>query len=278
VGSGANGKTTVQNAILETLGGDYAGNAPVELLMETHGDQHPTLLADLFGKRLMFAAETGPGRRLNMERVKLLTGGDRIKARRMREDYWEFDATHKLVFITNHKPEVHDPGHAGWRRIRLVPFTAQFLDPDAPENVGRIITDDRRIDRDLPAALSAEREGILAWLVQGCLAWQRRGLPVPARVRAATVEYRDEQDVIGAFLAECCSMGDAEQRVGATSLYNAFQEWVEVSGEAPMSLRRFGAALTEKKLKKVISNGVKYEGIQMRRDRPRTRFAPQGLQ
>jgi putative DNA primase/helicase len=276
-GGGANGKTTLQNAILATLGADYAGIAPVELVMETRSDQHPTLLADLLGKRLMFAAETGQGRRLNMERLKLLTGSDRIKARRMREDFWEFDPTHKLVLITNRKPEIHDPGHASWRRIRLVPFTAQFLDPDAPENVGKTIPDQRRIDRSVPKAILAEREGILAWMVQGCLAWQQRGLPVPDKVRAATVEYRDEEDVIAAFLAECCATEHAERRTGATELYSAFQEWAEILGESSMSQRRFGEALRERGFKRITSNGMKYEGIELRRDRPRKPHRDRGF-
>jgi putative DNA primase/helicase len=265
-GGGANGKTTLLNAIVETLGTDYAGYAPVELLMETRGDQHPTLLADLFGKRFVIAAETEQGRRLNEGRLKVLTGGERIKARRMREDFWEFDPTHKLILVTNHKPEVRGTDHAIWRRLRLVPFKVQFLDPDAPENAGRIILDDLRIDRGLPEALRAEREGILAWLVQGCLAWQRDGLRTPAMVHAATAEYRADQDIVGAFVAECCVTGGADYRCRSADLYARFGHWSKAAGEDPMTKKRFGDALTERGIERFQSNGWWYRGLALAQD------------
>src|SRR5262249_22703995 len=154
--------------------------------------------------RLMVAVETAEGGRLNEERIKLLTGGDRIKARRMREDFWAFEPTHKLIVITNHKPDVRGTDHATWRRLRLTPFTVQYLDPDAPENVGKEIPAKRRINKRLAEQLQAEREGILAWMVRGCLNWQVRGLPTPKVVQQATQQYRDAQDVFGAFMAERC--------------------------------------------------------------------------
>ena len=143
-GVGSNGKTTFINAVLDTLGKEYAGAVPVELMMESKGAQHPTILADLFRKRLLVAAESAEGGRINEERIKALTGSDPITARRMREDFWQFDPTHKLILVTNHKPEVRGTDHAIWRRLRLVPFAVQFLDPAAPENAGKVIPDNRR--------------------------------------------------------------------------------------------------------------------------------------
>jgi putative DNA primase/helicase len=241
-GAGANGKTTLLNAILETIGTDYSGTVPAELLLESRGAQHPTIMADLFGKRLLVAAETGQGRRLNESRLKLLTGGDRIKARRMREDFWEFAPTHKLILVTNHKPEVHGTDHAIWRRLRLVPFTVQFLDPDAPENAGKSIPAHLRVDRQLLAALLAERCGILAWLVRGCLDWQAHGLTCPAAVRAATQEYRDAEDRIAQFLAECCLRGP-DYRCRSSDIYGRFKAWCEAAGERAPSHTAFGEAL-----------------------------------
>jgi putative DNA primase/helicase len=204
-GAGANGKSLLINTLLDVIGSDYAGTVPAELMMmDRHGSQHPTILADLFRKRLMVATETAAGGRLNEERIKLLTGGDVIKARRMREDYWSFSPTHKLILVTNHKPNVRGTEHAVWRRLRLVPFGVQYLHPAAPENAGKVIPPDRVIDRHLAEKLKAEREGTLAWLVRGCLASQADGLSSPAVVQQATAEYRSSQDMLATFMEERC--------------------------------------------------------------------------
>lgn len=263
-GAGANGKSTLLTAILETVGPDYAGTAPVELLTDNRGNQHPTILADLFGKRLLVAAETDQGRRLNESRLKRLTGGDAVKARRMREDWWEFAPTHKLVLVTNHKPEVKGTDHAIWRRLRLVPFTVQFLDHEAPENAGKEIPPHLRIDRHLHEALRAERPGILAWLVRGCAEWLRNGLPSPPAVLAATKQYREDQDVVGEFITTRCVTG-ADYRVRASDLYGEYKQWFaeERGDERPMSGKAFGGAMTERRFERYTANGTWYRGISL---------------
>src|SRR5207237_1181559 len=154
------------------------------------GDAHPTERADLFGKRLVVCNETEEGRRLAEALVKDLTGGDRIRARRMREDFWEFAPTHKIILCTNHKPKIRGTDHAIRRRVRLVPFTAAIAD--------------HQEDKRLPEKLRAELPGILGWCVRGCLEWQRQGLGMPDVVKAATEGYRSEQDLLDAFIIECC--------------------------------------------------------------------------
>jgi putative DNA primase/helicase len=250
-GSGSNGKTTFLEALLGTMGADFATSATSSLLMETKG-QHSTELMDLFGRRLVVASETGDGRKLDEERVKRLTGGDTIKGRRMREDNWEYRPTHKLIVCTNHKPRIEGTDHAIWRRIVMVPFTQRF--------------DGDRKDAEMPARLQAEREGILAWMVAGCLAWQKRGLDAPDAVRAATAEYRLSEDVVQAFLTECCIRGHG-LAAKAGQLYEAFQTWAAAAGENVLSLRRFGEAMTERGFERKTSNGVKYLGIGLRDDR-----------
>jgi putative DNA primase/helicase len=258
-GVGSNGKTLLFSALLDTLGPDYSGTVPPELLMETRGEQHPTILADLFGKRLMVASETGEGRRLNEGRLKALTGRDRIKARGMRQDFWEFDATHKLVLLTNHKPEVRGTDHGIWRRLALWPFGVRFWDPDKGETGPA----DLQADKDLSDKLRAERKGILAWMVAGCLEWQRSGLKMPAKVRAATSEYRETEDMLGSFLAECCKVGP-DYRCRATPLYEAYIRWAKGSGELEMSQRRFGNAMTEHGYERYTNDGTWYRGVTLR--------------
>jgi putative DNA primase/helicase len=228
-GTGANGKSTVLNALLEALGG-YAMQSAPDLLIAKR-NSHPTELADLFGARLVASIEVEDGRRLAESLVKQLTGGDRVKARRMRQDFWEFSPTHKVFMAVNHKPIVRGTDTAIWRRIRLIPFTETI--PPTEQ------------DKRLPEKLNAELPGILAWAVEGCLEWQREGLQAPEEVRKATGEYRSEMDVLGAFLKECCRR-DADATVGAQDLYKAYQMWAEENGERSEGKRKFSTQLKER--------------------------------
>src|SRR5262249_47496846 len=113
-GEGANGKTTIFNTLMATLGPDYAMPAMRDLLLVKRVDTHPTDQAALFGKRLVVSMESGQGRRVDEDLVKHLTGTDRITARRMREDPWSFDPTHTLVLATNHMPDIRGTDDAIW--------------------------------------------------------------------------------------------------------------------------------------------------------------------
>lgn len=228
-GSGANGKSTFVNTLL-TLLGPYAMKATAELLMVTRNDRHPTERADLFGQRFVAAIETEEGGRLNEVFVKEATGGDPIRARRMREDFWQFNPTHKVFLATNHKPVIRGTDHAIWRRIKLVPFTVTI--PDADQ------------DKQLPSKLHAELPGILAWAVRGCLDWQQKGLGEPAEVTNATAGYRQEMDVFEGFLADECFRLPHVQ-VKASDLYDAYTRWCQTNDVEALSKRTFGLRLSD---------------------------------
>lgn len=248
-GAGANGKSTILNVLLDILGPDYSMKAPPDLLMVKRGEAHPTERADLFGRRLVVAIETGEGSRINEVMVKELTGSDKIRARRMREDFWEFSPTHKILLCTNHRPTVRGTDHAVWRRIRLIPFIVT-------------IPDDQQ-DKALSEKLAAELPGILAWCVRGCLDWQREGLTPPREVAEATDRYRQDEDVLGAFLAENCLV-NREARTKASLLYERYRAWAEKAGETTKTQRRFGDAMTERGFARTTSNGTWYLGVGLR--------------
>jgi putative DNA primase/helicase len=124
-GSGANGKSVFLNTLLSMLGPDYGMTAPADLLLAKKGS-HPTELADLFGKRLVCSIEIESGRVLAESLVKALTGGENVRARRMREDFWEFRPSHKLAVAANHLPIVRGRDNGIWRRVALVPFNVKF--------------------------------------------------------------------------------------------------------------------------------------------------------
>lgn len=226
-GGGANGKSTFLGALLELLG-DYGMQSVSELLMAKNNESHPTERADLFGKRLVATIETDDGKRMAESLMKQLTGGDKIRARRMREDFWEFSPTWKIWLAANHKPQIRGTDHAVWRRIKLVPFDVTISDEEK--------------DPHLPEKLKAELPGILAWAIRGCLAWQKYGLGEPDEVRTAVAEYRSEQDVFGQFISERCFV-NREVSVESSSLFVAFKEWCQQNGEHEPTQRSMASSL-----------------------------------
>lgn len=247
-GSGANGKSVFCATVAALLGDDYAMRAAPELLMARSGEQHPTERADLFGKRLVITNEIEAGKRLNESLVKDLTGGDKIRARRMREDFWEFNPTHKVWMVGNHKPVVRGTDNGIWRRVKLVPFN-------------RVFTEDEQ-DKQLPVKLLAELPGILNWAINGCLLWQRDGLGEPEAVANATKEYRSEQDIIGAFVEERCLVG-CGYSAKASVVYQDYRTWAETAGDHPLNNRNFGGEFG-RRFEKFTCNGVVYRGVTLR--------------
>ncbi|MBZ0089300.1 MAG: DUF6362 family protein, partial [Thermoanaerobaculia bacterium] len=221
-GTGANGKSVFVNTV-STILGDYATTAPMDMFMAATGERHPTDMAGLRGARLVAAIETEQGRRWAESKLKALTGGDKITARFMRQDFFEFIPQFKLIVAGNHKPSIRNVDEAMRRRLHLIPFTVTI--PPAKR------------DKTLPERLLAESDGILAWAVEGCLEWQRVGLKPPAAVAAATNEYFEAEDALGRWLDECCERGAAHGEATA-ALYDAWKSWADGNGEYAGSKKR----------------------------------------
>jgi P4 family phage/plasmid primase-like protien len=252
-GGGANGKSTSQEAVSAALG-DYAMRTPTETLLAKRVGGVPNDVARLKGARFVAASETEEGRRLAESLVKDLTGQDTISARFMRAEWFDFKPTHKLWLSTNHKPEIRGTDNAIWRRIRLIPWSVTI--PPAER------------DLKLSEKLCAELPGILAWIVQGCLAWRRDGLRAPDEVRQATSEYRAEMDLLAGFFEDCCVV-HRNAEVGATDLYNTYKSWAETSGERIETQRKFGTRLAERGFtKEKIGGLVRWFGIGLRSNGP----------
>jgi putative DNA primase/helicase len=238
-GAGSNGKTTFIETTAALLDA-YAQRLAIEtLLARRPGDA--VAMNDLFtimGARFVSAVEPDMGRRLAEAVVKQLTGGDTIKAKKLYTDLLSYRPTFKLFLSTNHKPTIRGTDHAIWRRIKLVPFDVVI--PDAEQ------------DRTLPEQLRQEQAGILAWAVQGCLAWQRDGLGTPDEVRAATTRYRAEMDTLGEFLAECYVQEKAAW-VSAAALYTTYLDWTKQAGELAISKQALGSRLADRGLQPMKS-------------------------
>ena len=242
-GTGANGKSTFLN-VLQNLFGDYATSTRTETFMKKTSEQSNDL-ARLRNTRLVIASEAEENKPMSESLIKQITGGDRITARFLYGEFFEFLPTFKIFMATNHKPKISGGDNGIWRRIKLIPFTV-------------IIPEEKR-DRNLTEKLMAENSGILNWLLEGYRMWEKEGLKEPEAIRAANEEYRFDMDSVGSFVAECLEF-DASQkeRLLNGDLYNIYTKWCERNNETVMSHRKLTSKMREKNYQQLASNGNRW--------------------
>jgi putative DNA primase/helicase len=222
-GSGANGKSTFLNTIMYVLG-DYAIATPTETFMKKTGDQLTNDIARLRGTRFVTTTEAEQGKRLSEPLIKQITGNDRMTARFLYGEFFNFVPTFKIFMATNHKPVIKGTDYGIWRRIKLIPFTTRI--------------EEEKQDKHLEEKLRSEASGILNWLLEGAMRWKKEGLRAPAVILNATDEYRGEMDVIGNFLKECCVRVPGST-IRIRELFKVYQEWCEENNEHACSERFF---------------------------------------
>jgi len=220
-GIGRNGKSTMVDTIAGIMD-DYGTTIPIETLTgseQRKGSDATPDLVRLPGARFVRASEPEQGTKMKEALIKALTGGEAIMIRRMHSEFVEIVPEFKITIGGNHKPEIRGADDGIWRRVMLVPFLEQIPDDE--------------VDKDLPAKLEAERDGILAWLVQGCLDFLQQGLPVPQAVKDATAAYRTQSDPMREFLTtECKVTGNRRDFVTGRDLRDAFNAWRISQAEA----------------------------------------------
>lgn len=221
-GTGGNGKTTFVDAIGGIMG-TYHSIAPTEMLMASRGDRHPTELAMLVGARLVTAVETEEGRHWAEAKLKQLTGGDRIAARFMRMDFFEYKPQFKLMVMGNHKPMLYSVDEAIRRRMNLWPFTVTITAAEKRADLGEVLRE--------------EWAGILQWMVEGCLMWAASGLRAPESVKAATDAYLDNEDVFGQWLGEE-TVRKPDAFTSSSRLFTRWRKWAEDRGESVGSMKK----------------------------------------
>ena len=229
-GKGANGKSVFTRVLTQILG-SYAVVAAPGMLTASYRDRHPTEVAMLQGARLVIASEMERGTELALNKLKLMTGDDRLTARKMHQDYVEFEPTFKLLLVGNALPRLADVDEAIRRRIRIVPFAVTI---PASER-----------DTDLEKTLGAEADGIFAWALAGCLAWQRDGLRPPDCVARLTSSHLDAVDPIARFIEEACEQG-AGYSAGSSDLYAAWRKWTADESEDPLTQKAFSRNLVSR--------------------------------
>ncbi len=248
-GNGRNGKSVFLDTI-QPIFGLYAKTMNVSSLMVKYGQSANSDIARLEGARFVVSSEANEGARLDEGLVKQLTGGDRVVARKLYGQEFEFEPKFKIWMATNHKPLIRGTDDGIWRRLVLIPFNHQV-----PLE---------KVDKSLKDKLLAESMGILKWAVDGCLMWQSEGLALPKSIANAGNDYRNEMDVLSEFISDCCEVGTGE--VSATVLYEKYASWATDSTEYKMSKRKFGIEMG-KKFEKVHNRaGAFYQGITIKTD------------
>lgn len=250
-GGGANGKSVLLS-VLTALFGDYCRTVQPETFMAQQrnaGGPSPDL-AVLPGARLVVANETEGGAHLSESLIKQMSGGDRLTARALHSDPFEFVPNFKIVMVGNAKPIIRGTDNGIWRRMRIVFFRARF--------------DGQSRDDGLTGKLLRELPDIAAWAIEGAKAWQQKGLAdVPRQVREATDEYRSEMDIIGQWVNEQCEQ-DADAVISASEAYGSYTLWSNNSGMKPVSKPAFGRQLTERGTAKFRRGaGIFYRGLRL---------------
>lgn len=234
-GNGRNGKSTFINIIQDLLG-DYGRQTNSDTFLKKRNDSGINNdVARLDGARFVSAVESEEGQQLSEALVKQITGGEKMSARFLRQEYFEFTPEFKVFFTTNHKPIIKGSDEGIWRRIKLIPFTVTI-----PKD---------KIDYDLPDKLAKEMSGILNWAVEGCLKWQREGLGESAAVKAATDDYREDMDILGPYIDENCLV-HSEARIEGKSLYENYSKWCYQNNEMELKNRAFYRQLEVRGFKK----------------------------
>ncbi len=238
-GGGSNGKSTLFQTVARILG-DYALEIEPATIMVQKQERMAVDIADLFNVRFVVTSESNDTQRLDEAKMKKMTGGEQLTGERKFEHPFKFCPQFKLFLATNHLPEIRNTDNGIWRRVVTVPFDVAFWKEGEGSGAPEL-----KADLQLSDKLQAEYPGILAWLVEGCLKWQRAGLTWPQKVRAKKEAYRQDQDVLGQFLADCCIIG-ASCSATAKELGAAYSQWCEANGERPISKTAFGKRLLER--------------------------------
>jgi len=249
-GGGGNGKGSILNAIRRILG-DYATILPGSFFEMQKNKPHTTEIADLFGARFAVGSEVSPTATLDEGKVKELTGGDPVKARRLHQDNEEHEPTWTLWLSGNSKPRIRGTDRGMWRRMRLIPFLAQI--------------EDHQIDRELPNKLMAEADGILTWAVEGAMMWHTDRLGMCSAVEQASLEYREAEDVVGQFLEDCCLVdAAASYSTPKAEFRRAFENWCIENGLPILSAKAVADRLVKEGVRELKSNATRsWRGVRL---------------
>jgi putative DNA primase/helicase len=247
------GKTTLLTALREALGEDYATLIQIGSLMTGRDSNSVTSdLADLCGARFAMSSEPEQGQKLSPSKLKRLTQGmGKIKTRRLYENPFSFQESHKLWIDCNDRPVIPGADYATFARLHAIPCIVPI-----PREA---------MDRELVGKLREERAGILAWAIRGAMIWNASGLPRPEQIAQATDAWRESCDQLRMFMTARCVIGDGFT-VYAEKLYATYKTWCDECKDEAISATAFGLRMGQEFVKVHKERGVQYQGIGLRAD------------
>jgi len=265
-GSGANGKSVFLD-VLNALLGEY-GTVTQSRTFTTERGEISNDIAALAGKRMVYASENSSDTHLDESIIKQLTGGENISARFLHQEFFTFKPRFKIWWAFNHPPAITDMTNSIWRRIKIVPF-AEVL----PESEWDKKLAEKLIAQELP--------GIFNWAIAGLKDYYRLGSLTPPKVIAdATMQYKEEQDILHEFIEDYCEMPKENEVFGKTfeekagDLYTAYKTWNTYNGdEKPMSSTKFGKLMHDKGFQRDRRNSGKwYVGLRFKMGKRPTKY------
>ena len=247
-GNGRNGKSVFLDIITEMLGNYTTNIQPQTLMVKPMSGSANSDIARLQGARLVTTTEPNDGMRFDEGLVKQVTGGDKVTARFLYGDEFDYHPEFKLWMATNHKPIIRGTDDGIWRRMVIIPFNVQIPD--------------HQVDKNLKYKLRREMTAILNWAVEGYQEWRRTGLNEPDLIKQQRGDYRREMDPVEQFIEDCCIRKDGERAKGSL-LYQTYKEWATDNHQYMMNHIKFGKEMSNK-FQKITSNGVHYIGIKLK--------------
>lgn len=248
-GKGRNGKSIFVEVISEILG-DYSNNMQAKSLMVKKNDNVNTDIARLSKARFVTSSEPNEGFRFDEGLIKQLTGGDKVTARFLYAEEFEYTPKFKIWVSTNHKPIIRGTDDGIWRRLVLIPFDVQI-----PEE---------KVDKDLKYKLLREAPAILNWMAEGAYMWMQEGLAMPEKLKEAVQKYRNEMDTLGQFIEDCCKV-DKNSSEKVSNLHQAYKTWSNdnLTSTKVLGMKSFSQKMEERFVKESRRDANYFVGIEI---------------
>ena len=227
VGATRTGKSTFCETVASVFG-SYAGTADPATFYcckRSGGSATPDYAA-FRGARFITVPELPERMPLDIAFVKRLTGGDVIRARKLHQESFEFRAECASLINTNYLPTLSDNTLFTSDRIVVVPFRNKV--PEAARDHG------------LKERMKEGRykSGVLNWLLDGLKQYEAFRMDVPPTCRDEVAAYRENADVLGEFIEECCEL-DGGAKTKGHDIYARYSEWSKERGYGTLSERSF---------------------------------------
>jgi len=233
VGTGANGKGTFLSVVRTLLGRENTTSIELQTLAN-----EKDAVADFYGSLAnidddLSARKLGQG--LGM--FKKLTGGDRVRARRLYEDGFEFDAVGKHLYAANEVPQVDvpDDDEAFWRRWLLVEFPNHYPPSERDPSLRDTFTEPERLS------------GVLNWAIEGWhrLREQKYFTNEERYGHGVRERWQAWGESVDKFVSECVEHDPDADRITTQGAHRRYTAWCRENNEDPVGQRQFTNTLKE---------------------------------